>query len=69
MKGIFFIGILLVMGYFLYTYYGKQTGMSEGGAMKNLTDAPQIFKQKAEDAVKSRVDRMQRNMDEALDKN
>lgn len=69
MKGIFFIGILLVMGYFLYTFYGKQTGMSESGAVKNITDAPQIFKQKAEDAVKSQVDKMQRNMDEALGEN
>lgn len=66
MKGMFFIGILVVMGYFLYTFYGKNTGMAEGGAMKNLTDAPKVFKEKADKAMKERTERIRNSIREHM---
>lgn len=67
MKGIFFIGILVVMGYFLYNFYGKETGILESEGAKNLTDAPEVFKEKAHKAINERVDRMQKNLKDVED--
>lgn len=66
MKGIFFIGILLVMGYFLYSFYGKETGMAEGGVFDSITDAPEKFKNKAEDAMEERRQKMKDRMNEHM---
>lgn len=67
MKGIFFIGILVAMGYFLYTFYGKESGVLESEGAKNLTDAPAVFKEKAHKAINERIDRMQGDLQDIED--
>jgi hypothetical protein len=66
MKGPIFIGILVIMGYFLYSYYEKNTGVTEAGTMKDLTDAPAILKNKFDKAMQERTQRMKDRLNEQM---